>query len=288
MTLQQLFFRVYLAERPDVKSGTIQNYQAAIRRFGRWLRRPPRIADLQRATIIAFLAALDGTLAARTINNHRASLLTLWRAAAVAGLADEPPRIANRRMPRRLPIVWTLDELKAIFAAADRTAGNWAGVPRRLCWRLLLALLWDTGTRIGTACDARLADVDLRAGRWFVPAENLKGCRADVMFRLHASTVELIRQSMIAPRKYLIPLPRCRQYLHECFGDLLASAGLPNDRRRKFHCIRRTAATYAAAAMGTVWAAAAIGHSVAVAEASYIHPAFVSRPALVDALPRPF
>jgi hypothetical protein len=75
--------------------------------------------------------------------------------------------------------------------------------------------------------------------------------------------------------------------LWEKFHSLLESAGLPSDRRHCFHCVRKSAESYAAVRCGVEQAAAMVGHGVGIARASYIDPRICPPMSLVDHLPRP-
>jgi integrase len=148
-------------------------------------------------------------------------------------------------------------------------------------------MLWDTGCRLAELLMAKVSDVDLVAGNWFVCAENRKGRRRDRLYRLHPDTLALIRASLTHPHEMVFPWPRCRRRIWKHLRGILLVAGLPTGPRRGFHCIRRTVESYAAAARGDQWAADAIGHSVEVARRSYISPAITGEHRLIDAIPRP-
>lgn len=62
--------------------------------------------------------------------------------------------------------------------------------------------------------------------------------------------------------------------------------GLPSGRRWKFHCLRRSSESHAAAVLGVAATAEIVGHSEAVARRHYIAPSVVQPKALIDVLPR--
>lgn len=289
MFLTDLYRDRYLLDRPELARGTKQNITATIRTFEKFLGHRPGLADLSRPTIYDFMGwcAERRGFAPKTINNKRGDLLTLWYCAEEAGLLAPPPRIRKRREPVRLPVVWSLAEIRVLYAATDRLHGWFHGIRKSLLGKLTLSLLWDTGSRIGTLRLARLAHVDLARGTWFVPAENIKGKVADRLYRIHADTASLLKQSLPPSRELLVPLPSDRNTLYGWMRSLLSLAGLPHDRLHQFHCIRRTAETQAAAKNGISWAASAVGHTEAVAKKHYINPAYLpDAPCLIEALPR--
>lgn len=278
--------RLYCDGRLNLSAGAADQLRYAVRAFAAWLNREPILADLTKMQVIAFLRAYAADHSPATANSKRSALLTLWRAAAEEGYLPQPPRIEKLRAPERLPVVWTLAEMRQLLDAAELVEGEWHDVPTRLCWRFGLLCLWDSAARIGELLTAELTDVDLTAGTWYAPANHRKGRRADKLYRLHGDTLAAIRESLAWPRKLLWPFPHKRGQVWRHFERLLLLAGLPSGAKRKFHCVRRTAETYAAAERGDAWAAEVVGHSLSVARASYINPLVALRPALIDALPR--
>lgn len=73
---------------------------------------------------------------------------------------------------------------------------------------------------------------------------------------------------------------------------ILKPAGLPNDRKRKFHAIRKTVATYVAATRGKEAARDALGHSDNrttdgyIADAHSVDPTLPPRFSPMDVMPK--
>lgn len=277
----------YCRVRPDLAAGTIEQMAISLRLFERFLGRTALINDLTAETCADWARWMAGSRSPATVRSKISSMMTLWRFAAEARLTSPPRRPVRWRVPDRLPIVWSLKEVARLLAAADRQLGFWGDVPARLCWRILVLMIWDTGARIGEVRQARVSDVDLARATWLVPAAHSKGRRRDRLYRLHRETTDLIRASLLEPRHLLLPYPRHWRSLWVDFSRLLVAAGLPSDRAHKFHCLRRTAESYAAASRGIAWAAQAVGHTPAVAARHYVNPLVGPCPGLVDAVPRP-
>jgi integrase len=284
-TLSGFLEETYLVER-FITDGAAEQLRVAVRTFCRFLGRDPSLAELCKTDLLGWLKEMVNTRSPSTINSKRQAILSVWRAAAAVGLSSDPPRIPRMVEPQILPVAWTLADLNRLLGYCGTLRGDWQGLPVSLAWRILLMVLWDTGARINTMLLARVADIDLARCSLFVPARNLKGRKADRVFQLHPQTVALVQESMAWPRGRLFPWPYSRRHLWTAFGRLLKAAGLPCDRRHKFHCIRRTSESYAAEARGIEWAASAVGHSVQVAR-RYISPLIYHGPSLVEALPRP-
>lgn len=259
-----------------------------MRWLGSYLGHPATLADLSRQTILAWMAWGKASRSPRTVNNWRASVLSLWRYSRhELHVGPKVQRVPKLRVPQRIPTAWTLEEFSSIIAACRHLPGDWLGCPVSLAWEILTGMLWDTGSRLRPALLAGVADVDLLTGSWFMPAEHLKGGRADRLFRLHPDTVSLIRASLVVPRARLFPFPFVRPTIWDHWRRILRLAGLPTGRQWGFHCIRRTAESYAAQKRGIEFAAACVGHGVEVARASYVSPRIAVPPALIDVLPRP-
>ncbi len=286
-TLSKFLEETYLPERLSLTDGSAEQLRIAVRLFGRFLGHDPLLTELSKTDLFRWLKQMVVIRSPATINSRRAAILSVWRAAAGMELCSDPPRVPPVREPESLPIAWTLTELNHLLACCGTLHGDWDGLPISSAWRLGLLVLWDTAWRIGTLLSARLGQVDLARGLVTVPAAHLKGRRADRLFQLHPQTMALITESLAWPREYLFPYPCGRRQLWVAFGRLLTQAGLPCDRKHKFHCIRRSAESYAAQSRGIEWAAGCVGHSVAVAIQSYISPEIYRQPSLVDVLPRP-
>jgi len=280
----------YIPARLDLSAGAAEQLQIACRLLDRWLGRPATLSDLSAKTLADWMRHLAETRAPRTVNAKRAAIVAIWNDAAAEGLVPPPPRRLPRlNEPARLPEAFSMADMARLMEACRRVKGSWGRVPASLYWHLAVSLIWDTAVRLGSLLDARLAEVDPDAGTWHVPAEHIKGRRGDRLFRLHPDTLALVAQSIeLEPdRELLFPYPRRRRQVWTDFGAILEAAGLPSSRRHKFHCLRRTSESHAAAAAGVDYAAAAVGHTLAVAQKHYIAPAILPQPSLVDVLPRP-
>ena len=233
-----------------------------------------------------------------TVNGKRALAMAVWNDAADKGYCTFPPssrseKIPKRIEPERIPVTWSLAEIDRILAAASAVPGCWSGIPAGRLWVLAILMFWDTGCRLQEVLTARMDRIDLAAGTLLIPAENRKGRRRDRLYPLHSQTIAALRSTLPgAPgisgsRELVFSYPYCERTLQKHLSAILCSAGLPADRTRKFHCIRRSAESYAARERGVQWAANAVGHNIAVARKSYVSPLIAPGPTLIDALPRP-
>lgn len=83
----------------------------------------------------------------------------------------------------------------------------------------------------------------------------------------------------------VFPWPYTDTYLWRKYEALLNRAGLPSDRAHKFHCVRKSVASYFEAAGGN--ATELLGHSSRRITRRYLDPRVVSPPQASDVLFRP-
>jgi integrase len=93
-----------------------------------------------------------------------------------------------------LPRVWSLAEFERILVAAANQLGEVAGIATSLWRRCPLLVAFDTGLRLGSLLQARVADLDPEAGTLFVAAAQQKQ-QADQLFTLHADTLAFIAET---------------------------------------------------------------------------------------------
>lgn len=277
-----------------IQPGSFQQLTISARRFAAWHQtacgRPPVVGDLTRANIhqwMEWLLQPPWSLAPATVNRKRTAMVCL------ANFADEAGAIVSPRKVKRLtegndpPTGWSLSEFDKLLWAARVEAADWDGVPAGDCWDFGLRMIWDSGARFSELWLALVEHVDLAAGTWLVPAVNRKGKKAGRLYELAADTVEAIGRTLDVPRKRLWPFPWGKRQVWVHWNRILARAGLVPSRKAKWHCVRRTAESHAAARRGKEWAAEAVGHSLAVAKRHYLAPSIVKTPSLSEALPRP-
>lgn len=193
-----------------------------------------------------------------TANKARSNLLAVWRFLCRRGVLKNWPDVKKLREPRRIPQAWTQSEIRRLWVAIHGLPGHVAGVPARVWWAALLSVIWDTGERIGAVLLLTWSDVGAD-GTVIFRAENRKGRSEDMVHRLHPSTVAMLRRLAGADERAIFPWDRSRCQVWQRYTVILKRAGLPFDRRHKFHAIRRTVASFYGAAGGN--ATELLGHS---------------------------
>jgi integrase len=173
------------------------------------------------------------------------------------------------------------EELKKLWSACEATEGDIGGIAARNWWHSLHAVCWDSGERISALLGLRWEHISLESGWANFPAEIRKGRRRDLSVKLHADTVMLlmrIRQS----RGPIFPWPYFPTHIFRVYGRLLRSAGLPSSRKHKFHCMRKSVASYYEAAGGN--ATALLDHSDRKTTEAYLDPRIVGQQHASDIL----
>jgi integrase len=261
-------------------------YRTTLRTFGKFLTRPPELNDLTDDTVSRFLDwFLRLPRSPFSANKERSNLLAIWRFACRKNFVDHWPDVEPDAEPERIPQAWTAAQIAQLLAACNDVKGTISGVPACLWWRTLHLVAWDTGERIGGIRDLRWSHVD-RVGGWvLVPAELRKGGKADRIYRLADDTLASLAELRAVSAKYVFPWPYSRNYLWNRYGKLLRESGLPHDRSRKFHCIRRSVASHYEAAGGN--ATTLLGHSGRKVTMAYLDPRIVKPESAIDRLFRP-
>lgn len=288
MTLRECFQSGVLHQKlRSVRPNTRRNYEINLRHFDAFLGRPATVDDLTDTTVTDCMWWLfgDGNRAARTANKFRDCILATWRLLHRKGLVDRWPDVAPLVEPERAPVAWTRPQLARLWEACDKQQGMIHNVPSRLWWHALHAVLWDSGERIAAVVRLEWPEVDLESGYVRCRAENRKGGRADRVYRLHVDTVTALTAIQRDRNTRVFPWPWTYTYLWRRYGVLLSGAGLPSDRQHKFHCVRKSVASYFEAAGGN--ATELLGHSSRRVTRRYLDPTICRAPQATDLLFRP-
>jgi len=283
-------FDAYCEKRlPMGDESTFRQFRINLKRFSEYLGHEATTDDLTDDAVQRVMVGMvkrDG-LNPRTANKFRDNMLALWRFLCRRGEVTRWPEVLPLREPERDPIAWTKDQLRRLFDACQQQSGEFAGVPASLWWHGLHAVAWDTGERIGGLLSLQWSFVDLES-RWVtVRAEGRKGKSADKSSRLHEDTVLVLAamKSKSLRNEHVFEWPYCREYLWTRYGKLLDAAGLPNDRYHKFHCLRKSSASYFEAAGGN--AQKLLGHKDGRVTQKYLDPRVVVGEHASDVLFRP-
>ncbi|PHQ35806.1 tyrosine-type recombinase/integrase [Rhodopirellula bahusiensis] len=286
LTLNAFLDDEYIPARLVGKSpNTIRLYRNTIRSFTKWLGREPVVGDLNTKTVSGYLQWLieNTQLSPHTIEKERTELTAFWNFAARRGWLPDFPDISPINCPKRVPDAWSDEQLVALMKACEADRGNIGKVPASSFWPALVSIIYDTGERIGAVLELTFDDIG--EGGWLiVRGEHRKGGKSDKGFKLRPETVkriEAIRQYQKTGR--IFEWPYARTFIWKKFGECIEDAGLPSNRRTKFHKIRRSAASDFEAAGGN--ATALLGHSDRRTTEAYLDPRVIKEIHPADIVP---
>lgn len=270
----------YLAVRnPGGKPDTARLHRIAIDQFSATLGHDATVSDLTDENLgrHANRRLADGK-SRDTVAGEQAKLLAQWRFYARRGLTSVWPECKPISRVNRTPKAWTRDELTRLYNACD-FATPVEDTPGPLWWRALLLCLFQTGERISAMLALPWEGIEWDSGWITIPAESRKGSTQERRYKINSAAMEMLG---CIPRNHPGPFAgRVTIYtLYNRLSRLLKRAGLPTDRRSKFHRIRRSTASHVAAAGGN--AQEVLGHSSIKITKGYIDPAIAQQPQAVD------
>lgn len=212
-----------------------------------------KITDLTVAKFITGLAKLPGkrgnTLASASIKKHCRQLDTILKMAGPRsrysqkgqGLVPEPPYFKAPKSPKVLPKpAWSMPELTAMYAAADKMTRPKSVIPSPDWWRTLVVILYFGNLRINELMNTKFSMIK---GSWLdLPAEVCKGDK-EARHYLRTEVLEHVEAVRTDDRELILPFaswPKSKRMAYEYLDDLQDHAGIAADRRFRFHGFRRT------------------------------------------------
>lgn len=243
----------------DASPGTLNQFRVTMRHARAALGREVKLKDINDDLVLSVFERLKARgRSPATANKCRSNLLAIWRWLCRRNILKRWPDVSKLREPKRLPVAWSRNEVAKLWAALECLPGRVAGIPASDWWIALHSLVWDTGERIGAVLKLEWSDVG-DDGTIVFRAENRKGRTADKVHRLHPTTVALLDRLRRPNNQVVFAWDRSRCMIWLRYAEILKRAGLPTDRRHKFHALRRTVASFYEAAGGN--ATELLGHS---------------------------
>jgi integrase len=286
-TLAQFYLQYYQPLRLVGRSQRTDTlYKYTIANFGRYLGHAPTLADLTDQRVGGLLQWMSSRgLAPHSLAKEYDQLLAMWRFACRKNLVREYPTLPRPNRPDRVPIAWMPDELHRLFASLDTLPGKVGTVSAAAFWRALLLTLYDTGERIAAIMQLEWQHFDFNRRYVRIPAEFRKGKHRDKVSKLRPETVTAIKAIQTGAYTLVFEWPMAASSLWKFFGVVLKRAGLPHDRKSKFHRMRRTVASLYESAGGD--AMKLLDHSSRCVTAKYLDPRLVQVKHACDLLPNP-
>lgn len=224
-----------------VTTSTRRKYDYAIDHLQAYLKHEPTIFDLDDDLISTWLHWMtEQGLAAATANSYGSKIVAMWDLLGRKNIAADRPCVKRLRVPKRKPIGWNDEELRRLFKACSEFPGTYCGIPARLWWVAIHSVILQTGERIGAILQMTWKDYNPTTRLLLRPAEIRKWQTEDMATILEpdvAYALELIRNPI---RERIFPWSKSNSTLNNHYDKLLAMAGLPGGRKRKFHCTRKS------------------------------------------------
>ncbi len=288
--------RIYATQNANLAGGSpasLEDYHTQVRNLqhyfdelaaaGQQPSRPLVLADLSDALIAGCMKWLkDRGRAPETANKLRSSMVAIVNFLIEQDLPLRPCKVKKFKVPKRTPRAWLPDEVLRILTAARDFQGvddvhTLDGTPAGRWFLALELFILNTGTRISAAMNTPTEGLDLEKGWVMIPADVQKH-DSDEEFDLLPATVAALRA--IQPGRYRRIFDawpydrRGRQWptLNRWQRKILLAAGLPATKKDMFHKLRRSFATFIAAAGGMDLAREYCGHSHQSVTDRYVDP----------------
>jgi site-specific recombinase XerD len=157
--------------------GTQKEYGYGVARFVESLRATSAI-EASRIDVRMFLNGMcERGLSPSNISKYTFGLRAFYKSLRFAGLAHQGPMIAiaNRKLPRRIPRVLTVEEIEKLIVAASNPFE-----------RAVIEVLYSTGLRVSELVSMRLRNVDIAEHKMLVK-KGKGGKDRYVLFGRHAA-----------------------------------------------------------------------------------------------------
>jgi len=280
LTLWGMFDKHYRPRRLIGKSkNTTRLYRTTVRKFSQYLGRSAMLTDLTDEVVAAYLDWLTSQIAMNSVVKEYDQLMALWRFSARRKLVELYPDLMRPNAPKPVPDAFTHEELQQLIGAAKAWPGDYFGVPCGLWWEAMIRVVYDTGERVGAILKMKSEHLQ---GDWvLIPAQSRKGSQQGKRFRVSKTTRTMLAKiATLQTQETLFAWPQSYTYFWSIFGKVLMKAGLPNERRGKWHKLRRSVATFYEAKGGN--ATELLGHSSRRVTEAYLDNRFIEKPQPCD------
>jgi integrase len=287
MTLTEFFDGFYRPLKLRGKSAnTFRLYGCTIRAFGKFLGRTPLLEDIaDEITLARYMDHRQERVSPYTAEKERSQIMAMARLANDRRMIPSLPSCEPSPLPDRVPVAWSEDELRRLFAAASTTPGFVGLVPASEYFTALITVCFETTERIGALLDVELAHY---SRPWLtVPGEIRKGGRRARVYELSDHACDRIERLLLVNKDRIFAWKQAKTYLWDRLRKILDRAKLAG-KRLAFQQVRRSAISHMARAANDAAAVAFAGHAqAATTRRWYIDPRYASRgPKPGDMLPR--
>jgi integrase len=278
----------YYAPLNGISDRTIALYGFTIKAYGEFLGLtsgegfvPPTVDHLDELQVARFLAHRLRTRSVGTAAKDRSQIRAIWEWASRRGMVKTWPSMRPIRVPERVPQAWLIEEFQRLLDSASEEHGEIVGVPAAQWWRAILKTGYEVGERIGGLLSIEWTDVGPNGVT--IRAEGRKGRRRDIWRGITPDCYEAIL-AIKADRRLVFDWDKNYRMIWHNLGRICKRAGLPNDRMSKFHRVRKTTASYSAAA--GLDAQKVMDHASPLTTRRYLDPRIVKQREAADVLPK--
>ncbi len=222
-TIESYLRQSYFVERElEANSRSFMIFKVAI--FGRFLRRPPTLDDLNSETMYQFILSRLENRSRETVRGERSTLRAIWADAHERGLLPNPPsRIRKIKKTLPAPDAWSEDDLRKLLARAAKLRGLLRGkkISRAAYWRMVILTAYNTGLRLG---DLERLESSIITGPGSYRVTQHK-TNKPLTITITRSNWEAIEATNPSSRKYLIRV-LCRDAFYDAFKLLVEDCDL--------------------------------------------------------------
>lgn len=278
MTSARLLREIYESEYSVLRTHNAacqRQYRMTLQRWAEQLGREPTVADLDDLVVQRYLATRRAAVKAATARKDRNQIAALHKYCAAKRYVEQFPTYPQIRAPGRIPRAYTVEDVSALLREALRKRPPMKGtrLPPHLFFSTLIRCCWESAERIGGHLAMEWQDVDLAQRFVVFRAEGRKGATRDIMRPISPQLAEWLEQIRGAEGERVWPWTLEKSGLWHHLDMLCKRAGVVN---RGFHGLRKSAASYVAAAGGD--ATQLLDHS---------NPAITKRHYLDETIARP-
>lgn len=269
---------------------TLRKYKTAVHRFAKFLEEVPTFDHLDDELLVEWIDSMTSVddLAVATAESYAQHIRSLWTFAWKKGYVELGPTTKRQHGHQREPIAYSEAEVQRLFETVRSLEGRVRNTPACNWWFALALVLYYTGTRVGAALSLRWEDVNEDDQTVLIRADRQKTGK-ELRRRVSPATMEAIRKLKNGGGQLVFDWPLSRDRFHSKSREIFLHAGFPDDRRYRWHGLRRTHGTLVAARLGDFAAAESLQHSsVQTFRKSYRDSTRIPGTDVVSILPDPY
>ncbi len=245
---------------------TIFSYSRAIAQISLYFKKTPLNLDADEINSYLYTLRQDKDLSDTYFKHAVYGLRFFFR---VYDLEDRAIRLPNLKNNRKLPVVFSAEELRRLFK-----------IPQRLKQRVLLSLIYSAGLRVSEVCKLRISDVDFHRKQLHIRESKNNKSRYVVLSHYIAKGLKQYIEGA-KPKEYLFNgrqkgKPLGHSAVQQSFRLAMKKAGI--SKEACVHTLRHSFATHLLEqGVDIVTIKEQLGHAHIQTTMMYLHVARVNR-----------